>query len=293
MLLSPSCLNRTYAYFSIVWTNLSPKLESYLTERRIEQAPIDLANRQVERRTSLVPFYESHLLTITDTEKYLLPPFYIILALDAFKQLWVPDDALISQATWDVAIQSGAIERLQREIKMSFYDAAVKSHELASIPIAAPAIEGSPTDAEMDVALALPTSIFSCHDSRLKTLSNQHKRTNLGCTTSGHYPFILQHYHEHHSGADGRPLRDAFDSSQVWVSVASPAFFRVEWVEVESDSWIGRLEAELELDKRTLELAKGGGGAEGATFSRGECRVATGNLTSSVRMLTLCAGDTN
>ena len=126
-----------------------------------------LKQRQIARRGALVPYYQAYSATLRPWGQALLPPLYVVLALDGFRPLWQPDDGLVSQALWDSAVLSSLLP-FQHSLERSFYDAIATHHHHAlssspALPIPVPAL--APTATEMELVFRLPTSTFLCASS--------------------------------------------------------------------------------------------------------------------------------
>ena len=91
-----------------------------------------LKQRQIARRGALVPYYQAYSATLRPWGQALLPPLYVVLALDGFRPLWQPDDGLVSQALWDSAVLSSLLP-FQHSLERSFYDAIATHRDRKSV----------------------------------------------------------------------------------------------------------------------------------------------------------------
>ncbi|KAL8276813.1 hypothetical protein RQP46_010744 [Phenoliferia psychrophenolica] len=186
------------------WPAIREKVEPFLKLHLALVLERQLKQRQIIRRGLLVPFYLKYRSTLGSWGRALLPPLYVVLAMDAFRVLWQPDNATAEQSTWDAAIESDLLP-FEKALKRNFYDAIAQSHTnaLRSEPLLPiEALSTDPTDAEMNRVFQLPTSTFLCRHS-------DPVGQNGTCSSVERYPEILHHAIARHSVAR-RDDRDSF-----------------------------------------------------------------------------------
>ncbi|GAA5985180.1 hypothetical protein JCM10908_002557 [Rhodotorula pacifica] len=200
--LTETLVNRGSSTISdLEWTRIKPKILKILKSVRQAAALRDLQAQQAQRRESLREYYQKYREGLPTHAAVCLPLFADFALLPAVRALWQPQEAVVSRATWNAALE--ALEEDINEWRVSLRLYALTRIFLATYDI--PENEELATDAD-DYALwgddyfdYLP-SAFMCD---ISGCYRSERRDDGGRPTFfGSLPDLLQHQHQVHGELD-------------------------------------------------------------------------------------------
>lgn len=154
-----------------VWTNLLPRIESYLNARREEHLAVARERQKGLRQSVAEPFLEALRIHLKTTRSPMItaPPIDVLFYLDGVKPFWEPDEAVFNPVAWTTSLPATPVEinALEAKLKLDLFTALVAAHSEAlvkapEIGLKALAPASLPTPTEVDAFLSKPTSIVHC-----------------------------------------------------------------------------------------------------------------------------------